>query len=114
MGLKKKRFFPLILKNLFLPASGFWTYKVDLWLFDIGRHVEEAFWSEPLDIYTFLQYCSPLTYILKDIHTVYYHRVSKEEIYQHLVTERCTTYIECTIYNHRISIEQTYQHLVSE
>ena len=60
MGLKKKRFFPLILKNLFLPASGFWTYKVDLWLFDIGRHVEEAFWSEPLDIYTFLQYCSPL------------------------------------------------------
>ena len=60
MGLKEKRFFPLILKNLFLPASGFWTYKVDLWLFDIGRHVEEAFWSEPLDIYTFLQYCSPL------------------------------------------------------
>ena len=63
MGLKKKRFFPLILKNLFLPASGFWTYKVDLWLFDIGRHVEEAFWSKPLDIYTFLQYCSPLMHM---------------------------------------------------
>ena len=59
-----KTFFSLILKNLFLPASGFWTYKVDLWLFDIGRHVEEAFWSEPLDIYTFLQYCSPLMYIV--------------------------------------------------